>query len=110
MASQTDRPHAPRLPRIPSSLIRRAFTLTELLVVITIIAILAGMAGVAVVRGLDTAKQTRIKAELDSIDAAFKAWFEAESDPLAVMMGMQFFQVFDEITITGDFDAAKRRR
>jgi prepilin-type N-terminal cleavage/methylation domain-containing protein len=57
-------------------LIRRAFTLTELLVVITIIAILAGMAGVAVVRGLDTAKQTRIKAELDSIDAAFKAYKE----------------------------------
>jgi hypothetical protein len=22
-------------------------------------------------------------------DAAFKAWFEAESDPLAVMMGMK---------------------
>ncbi len=84
MASQTDRPHAPRSSRIPSSFIlhpssfssRRAFTLTELLIVITIIAILAGLGSYAAVQALGTAKQTRIKVELDGIDAAFKAYKE----------------------------------
>ena len=55
---------------------RRAFTLTELLVVIAIMAVLAALASVAVVRGLDTAKQTRMKVEVDALDAAFKAYKE----------------------------------
>ncbi len=55
---------------------RRAFTLTEILVVITIIAVLASLVSVAVVRALDTAKQTRIKLEVDNIDAALKAYKE----------------------------------
>ena len=53
---------------------RRAFTLTELLVVIAIIAVLAAMVSVGVMRALDTAKQTRIKTEVDQLDAAFKAY------------------------------------
>ena len=44
---------------------RRGFTLTELLVVIAIIAMLAALVSVAVVRVLDTAKQTAMKTELD---------------------------------------------
>jgi prepilin-type N-terminal cleavage/methylation domain-containing protein len=56
--------------------LRRAFTLTEILVVITIIAILASLTSVAVIRGLDTAKQTRQKVEVDALDAAFKAYKE----------------------------------
>jgi prepilin-type N-terminal cleavage/methylation domain-containing protein len=61
----------------PSALFsRRGFTLTELLVVITIIAILASLASVAVMQGLAAAKQTNIKTELDSLDAAFKAYKE----------------------------------
>ena len=55
---------------------RRAFTLTELLVVIAIIAVLAAMVSVGVMRALDTAKQTRIKTEVDQLDAAFKAYRE----------------------------------
>ncbi len=55
---------------------RRAFTLTELLVVIAIMAVLASLASVAVIRGLDTAKQTRMKVEVDALDAAFKAYKE----------------------------------
>jgi prepilin-type N-terminal cleavage/methylation domain-containing protein len=53
---------------------RLAFTLTELLVVIAIIAVLAAMVSVGVMRALDTAKQTRIKTEVDQLDAAFKAY------------------------------------
>lgn len=60
----------PRRPR------RRGFTLTELLVVIAIIAVLAAMVSVGVMRALDTAKQTRIKTEVDQLDAAFKAYRE----------------------------------
>lgn len=55
---------------------RRGFTLTELLVVIAIIAMLVAITSVAVVRGLDTAKQTRMKSEVDQLDAAFKAYKE----------------------------------
>jgi prepilin-type N-terminal cleavage/methylation domain-containing protein len=63
-------PPFPRRPR------RRAFTLTELLVVIAIIAVLAAMVSVGVMRALDTAKQTRIKTEVDQLDTAFKAYRE----------------------------------
>ncbi len=55
---------------------RRGFTLTELLVVIAIIAILVGLVSVGVVRAMATAKATRIKVELDQIDAAMKAFKE----------------------------------
>ena len=55
---------------------RRGFTLTELLVVIAILAILASLTAVGVMRALDTAKQTRIKVEVDNLDAAFKAYKE----------------------------------
>jgi prepilin-type N-terminal cleavage/methylation domain-containing protein len=54
----------------------RGFTLTEILVVITILAILAALGTVGVLRALDTAKQTRIKVEVDNIDAAFKSYKE----------------------------------
>lgn len=53
---------------------RRGFTLTELLVVIAIIAVLASLVSVGVMRALDSAKQTRIKLELDQIDLALKAY------------------------------------
>ena len=43
---------------------------------IAIIAVLAAMVSVAVVRALDTAKQTRIKLEIDQIDMAMKAYRE----------------------------------
>jgi prepilin-type N-terminal cleavage/methylation domain-containing protein len=59
-------------PRSPS----RGFTLTELLVVIAIIAMLVAITSVAVMRGLDTAKQTRIKVEVDQLDTAFKNYKE----------------------------------
>ncbi len=62
------------LPPFPRP--RRAFTLTELLVVIAIIAVLAAMVSVGVMRALDTAKQTRIKTEVDQLDAAFKSYRE----------------------------------
>jgi prepilin-type N-terminal cleavage/methylation domain-containing protein len=55
---------------------RRGFTLTELLVVITIIAVLAALVSVGVMRALDSAKQTRIKVEVDNLDAAFKSYKE----------------------------------
>ena len=54
----------------------RGFTLVELLVVITIIAMLVAITSVAVMRGFDTAKQTRIKVEVDQLDTAFKAYKE----------------------------------
>src|SRR6478672_5242403 len=53
---------------------RRAFTLTELLVVIAIIAVLAAMGSWGVMQALGTAKQSRIKLEVDQLDAAFKAY------------------------------------
>ena len=55
---------------------RGGFTLTELLVVIAIIAVLASLTTVGVLRALDTAKQTRMKTELDSLDLAMKAYKE----------------------------------
>jgi len=55
---------------------RAAFTLTELLVVIAIIAMLAALVSVGVMRALDSAKQTRIKVEVDNLDAAFKGYKE----------------------------------
>jgi prepilin-type N-terminal cleavage/methylation domain-containing protein len=53
---------------------RRAFTLTELLVVIAIIAVLAAMGSWGVMQALATAKQSRIKLEVDQLDAAFRAY------------------------------------
>jgi prepilin-type N-terminal cleavage/methylation domain-containing protein len=69
-ASQT--PAASR----PGAGARRAFTLVEMLVVITIIAILAALVSVGVVKALETAKQSRIKIEVDGLDAAFRAYKE----------------------------------
>jgi prepilin-type N-terminal cleavage/methylation domain-containing protein len=63
-------------PLTPRRSRRLAFTLTELLVVIAIIAVLAAMVSVGVMRALDTAKQTRIKTEVDQLDAAFKSYRE----------------------------------
>lgn len=68
--------HQPLTTRFSRREKRSAFTLTELLVVIAIIAVLAAMVSVAVVRALDTAKQTRIKTEIDQIDMAMKAYRE----------------------------------
>ncbi len=45
-----------------------------MLVVITIIGMLVALVSFGVVRALDAAKQTRIKVEVDGIDAAFKAY------------------------------------
>jgi prepilin-type N-terminal cleavage/methylation domain-containing protein len=55
---------------------RRGFTLTELLVVIAIIAVLAAMGSWGVMQAMGTAKQTRIKVEVDQLDAAIKAYRE----------------------------------
>ncbi len=55
---------------------RTAFTLTELLVVITIIAVLAALTTAAVMRAMGTARQTRIKVEIDQLDAALRAYKE----------------------------------
>ena len=60
----------------PRRVRRRGFTLTELLVVIAIIAVLAAMVSVGVMSALATAKQTRIKTEVDQLDTAFKAYRE----------------------------------
>ena len=50
------------------------FTLTELLVVIAIIAVLAAMGSWGVMQALGSAKQTRIKLEIDQLDAAFRTY------------------------------------
>ena len=52
------------------------FTLPELLVVIAILAVLASLATVGVMRAMDTARQTRMKIEIDNIDTALKAYKE----------------------------------
>jgi prepilin-type N-terminal cleavage/methylation domain-containing protein len=49
---------------------RRAFTLVELLVVITIIGILASLIVTAAIGAMGKAQDTRIKAEINQIDAA----------------------------------------
>lgn len=51
---------------------RNAFTLVELLVVITIIGILASLVAVAAQSAINTARNTRIKVEVDQLDAAMK--------------------------------------
>jgi prepilin-type N-terminal cleavage/methylation domain-containing protein len=66
--------HQPPITATHSRARRPGFTLTELLVVIAIIAVLASLVSVGVMRTLDTAKQTTIKAELDQIDMAFRAY------------------------------------
>jgi prepilin-type N-terminal cleavage/methylation domain-containing protein len=55
---------------------RSAFTLTELLVVITIIAVLAALTTAGVMRAMGTARQTKIKTELDQLDSALRAYKE----------------------------------
>lgn len=50
------------------------FTLVEMLVVVAIIGILASMVGGAAYMALNSAKNARIKAELDQLDAAMKAF------------------------------------
>jgi prepilin-type N-terminal cleavage/methylation domain-containing protein len=72
-----------KLSAMPPSLARRAnraFTLVELLVVITIIGILAGLISVAAVNAVYTAKQMRIKAEVDQLDMALKAFKQQYGD------------------------------
>ena len=44
--------------------------------VITILAMLAALGTVGIMRALDTAKQTRIKIEIDNLDTALKAYKE----------------------------------
>ncbi len=79
---QAPNTHSPLPPCAPADVTvaaappRRAFTLTELLVVIVIISMLAAMAGYAVSRALESAKQTRIKTELDALDTAMKLFKE----------------------------------
>jgi prepilin-type N-terminal cleavage/methylation domain-containing protein len=58
----------------------KGFTLVELLVVITIIGILAGLISVAAVNAVYTAKQMRIKAEVDQLDMALKAFKQQYGD------------------------------
>jgi prepilin-type N-terminal cleavage/methylation domain-containing protein len=65
-----------RRPTTAPNLARRGFTLTELLVVIAIIAMLVAIASVGVMRAIATAKQTRIKTELDQLDMAMKSYKE----------------------------------
>jgi prepilin-type N-terminal cleavage/methylation domain-containing protein len=79
LARRSSAPPCPPLSTVNCQLStspRRAFTLTELLVVITIIAVLAGLISIAVTQSMGTAKQTRVKVELDSIDMALKAYKE----------------------------------
>lgn len=52
---------------------RTAFTLVELLVVIVIIGILASLITVAAMNAVNSARQTKIKFEVDQLDAAMKA-------------------------------------
>ncbi len=58
--------------RVPS--FRLAFTLVEMLVVIAIIAILAALITPAIFQAMWTARQTRIKTEVDQIASGFEAF------------------------------------
>jgi prepilin-type N-terminal cleavage/methylation domain-containing protein len=71
---QSRRPRAFAAPRPRDA--ARGFTLTELLVVIAIIAMLVALTSVAVVTALGFARQTRVKTEVDALDAAMKAFKE----------------------------------
>jgi prepilin-type N-terminal cleavage/methylation domain-containing protein len=63
-------------PTVSPAAARRAFTLTELLVVIAIISILVALTTVGVMRAMGTARATRIKTELDQMDASMKSFKE----------------------------------
>ncbi len=69
-------PSSPSVPssefRVPSS--PRAFTLVEMLVVIAIVGILAALITPAIYQALWSARQTKIKAEVDQIAAGFEAF------------------------------------
>jgi len=64
---------------------RAGFTLVEALVVTAIIAVLFGLVTSAVMRGLQTAEDARVSAEIQQlsigINAAFKAQFNGETPP-----------------------------
>lgn len=59
---------------LPARALRPGFTLVEMLVVITIIGILAGLVGYAAQAAYNYSKNVRIKAEVDQLDAAIKAF------------------------------------
>jgi prepilin-type N-terminal cleavage/methylation domain-containing protein len=63
-------------PRPRNTFVRSAFTLVEMLVVISIIGLLAALAARGIMGALNTAKNTAIKAEIDQIDGALKAFKE----------------------------------
>src|ERR1700677_2154910 len=60
--------------RVPSSSPRSGFTLTEILVVIVIIAILAALITPALSAVLWSARQTKIKVEVDQLASAIEAY------------------------------------
>ena len=96
---------------------RRGFTLTELLVVIAIIAMLVAITSVAVMRAMGTAKQTRVKVEVDQLDAAFKAykekygdyppcdWQGVQTNPILVQHIARAFPRYDQSQLLGDVKA-----
>lgn len=64
------------VPTVSPAASRRAFTLTEMLVVIAIIGILVALTSVGVMTAMARAKATRIKTELDQMDAAMRSFKE----------------------------------